>query len=87
MKKEYDDDDGRVVADMSDVERRSPLDGWFPRKFRKKPSVAEPTEKTEPLKKEERRAYVISALLSALLIGGIFAAGLAIIILIMTIVW
>ena len=85
-KKEYDDDDGRIVADMSGVEKPSAFGDWLPRKPKDRDEKP-PTEQVEPVDKELRRAYVLSALLAGLAIGAVFAIGLGIAILIMWLVW
>ena len=81
-KKVYDDDDGRIIADMSGLEPTSP--SFFGR--RKKPSrdfVPEKPENNCPwetaqdeFSPEDRRVYVLAALRASLLIAGVFIAGL-----------
>lgn len=73
-KKKYDDDDGRVIADMS-FAQSTPL--FIPR-FKKK-SETDGEEKSEDnsefeLTGEERRAFIHGALGAALVIGTIFVA-------------
>ncbi|MBQ6602725.1 MAG: hypothetical protein IJH99_04945 [Eubacterium sp.] len=73
MKKEYDDDDGRTIADMSF------LDGQY-RLFRRKKRKPEEDTSDNPqpaMSGEERRMYVKGAMSAALLIGLIFIGGLA----------
>ena len=83
-KREYDDDDGRVVADMSDVERM-PL--VIPRIDRDKGSGADMSRQSSSasaqssdqvtLDNEERRAMIKGAVSAALLVGGVIAAAFA----------
>ncbi len=76
MKKEYDDDDGRTIADMSF------LDGQYRLFRRKKRKPEDENAPTEMMSKEERRMYIGGAMSAALLIGLIFLGGLALVILI-----
>ena len=89
-KRLFDDDDGRVVADMSGVERQPML---FPdpesirRVKEKRSDFAEPVEKQfstgpEYLDKEGRRAMIGGALSAMLLVGGVIFAAFAAVILI-----
>ena len=79
---EYDDDDGRVVADMSEID---PMPLMIPR-FRK--SKQEPESPTaQQFSKEDRRAVVLGAIGSAVLIGAIFIAAAAIVIAVLQLVW
>ena len=72
MKKEYDDDDGRTIADMSF------LDGQYRLFRRKKRTQEETSDNPQPVMSgEERRMYVKGAMSAALLRGLIFIGGLA----------
>ena len=87
MKKEYDDDDGRTVADMSNVERPGIFDGWIPKKYPRNKSAATNDRARKdpvPMDKEERRAYVISALVTALAVWAAFGLGLGLLIFLLT---
>lgn len=83
-KRQYPDDDGRTVADMSNVARQPLL---FPRPSRRRPPVQAdiPGEKapSEPveLSREEQRWAVLGAVKAALLIALAFLVGLGIVIL------
>ena len=88
--KRYDEDDGRVIADMSGVERQ-PL--FFPgadsieRVKENRSAPAEPhggsrSSGPEYLDKEGRRAMIGGALSAMLLVGGLIAAAFAVLILI-----
>lgn len=88
-KRYYDDDDGRVIADMSGVER-TPVLVPNPDSIKGvrevRPDFAEPEEKKfssgpEYLDREGRRAMIGGALSAMLLIGGLLAAGFALVIL------
>ncbi len=83
MKKRYDDDDGRTVADMSGV-KRQPL--WFPDLSggRTEKSVTggnggSPVPEMTP---KERRIYFLASLKASLLIGLAVIVGLGLIILV-----
>ena len=80
-KKVYDDDDGRTIADMSDVDR-APL--LLPR-FKKREQPEIPSE--QQFSKEDRRAILFGSMGAVLLIGAIFVAAAAIVICLMLFVW
>lgn len=82
-KKTYDDDDGRTVADMSDLYVRTPL--GYRRLGDKKKAVQK--EKTEPVAGNERRGYIWGALSAALLIALAFIVGIGLIILLIVLVF
>ena len=88
-KKSYDDDDGRTIVDMSELET-PPL--FLPRLPRRKKN-REPIEESESKSAElnmtgsERRATVFAALGAALLIAGVFAAAAAGLIAFLIFVW
>lgn len=101
-RKEWDDDDGRIIADMSGMERPRLL---IPRIGGRKPSTGRglsdpaqrepegPTVKERPWENEseftpqERRMYVLGALKAALLIALAFIVGLGAAVWIMLQVW
>lgn len=89
-KRPYEDDDERVIADMSSVERQ-PL--FFPsaesikRVKENRADFSEPPVKSfsqgpEYLDKKGRRAMIAGAVSAMLLVGGLLAAGFAVVILI-----
>ena len=80
-KKVYDDDDGRVIADMSDVD---PMPLLMPR-FKKGEQPDSPT--AQQFSKEDRRAVLLGSMGAALLIGAIFVAAAAIVICLMLFAW
>lgn len=100
-RKEWNDDDGRTIADMSDVGRS----GFFVPKTRGRKSSAEQRFNTlQPEAKEqasneryweneseftprERRMYVLGALKAALLIAFAFIAGLGVAVWLMIQIW
>ena len=89
MINKFDDDDGRVVADMSGLERQPML---LPRLPKRKKESGEPDASTPPepeleLTKEERRSYVRGAIGATLLIAGIFIAAAAIVITLLLLLW
>ena len=81
------EDDGRTIADMSGVERRNLL---LPRRPPREEPPAPAREESEPsserpweeksMSRQDRRAYILAALGSALAIAAVFAVvlGLAI---------
>ncbi len=97
-KKLYDDDDGRSIADMSGVEQpnlfgfRSPnepskKDRANPADSAEEPKQERPWESEPQMPKEDRRAYMLAAVLTALGIGAVFLVGLGLVIWIMTLLW
>lgn len=83
-KKTYDDDDGRTIADMSGVQRQPLI---IPR-FKKKEKGEEESEKSDlgSLSKGDRRAVIGGTLSAALLVMGIFAAVIALVILLIVLI-
>ena len=79
-KKTYEDDDGRTIVDMSEVD---PMPVLLPRFRRRKD---EPTSEHE-MSKEDRRAVMLGAIGAVLLIGGVFIVAGAIVIVLMTNFW
>ena len=84
--KKYDDDDGRTIADMSDLTPSSP--------FRSKKITEQNREPSEgrgpdplPFTHQERLLYVFAALKAALLIGLTFLVGLGLLIWLLTLLW
>ncbi|MCH5316838.1 MAG: hypothetical protein J1E05_02570 [Eubacterium sp.] len=97
-KKEWDDDDGRTIASMSDVGRQNLfIPRAKPNREERKPSIPEtefeqskkdrPWEQSEQFTKQERRWYAFGALKAALLIAMAFIVGLGLAILIMLLLW
>ncbi len=89
QQRNYDDDDGRTIADMRGVEQTPVL---LPRLPKRKKNAAPETEPPAPqpdlqLTDEERRSYIGGALGAALLLGGIFIAAGALVILLLTLLW
>ena len=87
--KEYDDDDGRTIADMSEVSRQNLI--LFRRNDKKKDKNAEesiPAENDDPFSdKRERGAFIGGALAAGLTIAAVFIAAGAIVIFLMTHFW
>ena len=82
----YDDDDGRTIADMSDVYVRTPLGYRSLDGKRRRETEPAKEEKKAPWEesgtsKEERRSYIWGALSAALLIALAFIVGLGLVIL------
>ena len=93
MNRQYDEpDDGRVVADMSGVERRSVL---LPR-VRKKGVRAElqpaeeentPSYHEDLLNHEQRKWYILGTLKASMMIAAVYAIGFFIAIVLMLLFW
>lgn len=77
-RKEYDDDDGRTIADMSDIHQADAMGGHprGPKQFEAPPSRAPRAELTV----RERLGMVWMALRASLLVAAVFLAALALII-------
>lgn len=92
-KRTYEDDDGRVIADMSDLERPSLWRIKKPSSLRPELSAEEPSkpdlpwENTNDLSSEDRRIYIFAALKAALLIAGVFIAAAVLLIAAMIFFW
>ena len=77
-KKQYDDDDGRTVVDMSDVENpHSLIMPRFPKKDHPKNQNGENVTENRPWEnfeftKDERRSFVFGAMSASVLISLIF---------------
>lgn len=87
-KRVYDDDDGRVIADMSGVERQRLL---IPRiNWGRGSAPAEEGDRQgweSSFTPDERRMAVLGALKAALLIGLAFIVGIGAVILLMVLFW
>lgn len=86
-KKRYDDDDGRVIASMSDIERPGRSSLHYSDQL--KTSAADEAESAQkpdqpPFTPQERRLYALAALKAALLIGLAFLGGLGLVIWLIT---
>ena len=84
----YEDDDGRVIADMSDVERTPIL---LPRLGGKRgqarrPDVPEETRTPVTVTKEERRALIKGGIAAGLAVGLALAAGFGALILLINLI-
>lgn len=94
MRKEYDEsDDGRVVADMTGVERRRVM---MPKRLTgTRGELQNPVpEKESPsyyyeeeVSSEQRRWYILGTLKAALMIGAVYAVGFGLAILILLLIW
>ena len=88
--REYEDDDGRTVADMSEVHRRNV---FLPRgTLQESPKHEnENNESTSnqnpPLNRKETRSFIMGALSAGLLIALVFIIGLGLAIAIMLLIW
>lgn len=93
LKKDFEDDDGRVIADMSDIERQPmfiPRFDHLHKRDRRDMGREEETEKRPEYDvqytSEERRAMVGGTLAAALLIGGIFIVAIGLLIFLITLI-
>lgn len=89
--REYEDDDGRIVADMSEVHRRNL---FLPRRNPSQESPKRENENNEsaanqnpPLTRKETRSFIFGALSAGLLIALVFIIGLGLAIAIMLLIW
>ena len=87
MKKKYDDDDGRTIADMSGLERPNMIMPQFGHPKNKNQTKATSDGNNTDLSREERRSYIGGALLAALLITAIFIVVFGVAIWLMLTVW
>ncbi len=94
MKKrpEYDEDDGRTIADMSYVGKRPMLGAMFVRfapREERRPAQEEEDTTQEPLvlTKKEQRFAVLGAMKAGLLVACIYIAGLVGVILLFLLLW
>ena len=94
-KKQYDDDDGRQIADMSGVNSNL-MAFWFvpkhrrsriPKHMLKEESKQEQVVDMPPLTKAESRAMMFQAMFASLLIALVFIAGAALFILFCIYIW
>ena len=88
MRKNYDDDDGRTVADMSGVDNNSVLSGLFTGLItsrHKKEKSINLTESAE--EKKTRRLYAFGAMRAGLLIGAVYLAAFAALIILLLLIW
>lgn len=76
-------DDGRVVADMSGVERRRL---WLPRREEEN-SERPPWDQSGRWSGRERRSALWGALSASLLVGTAYAAGLGLVIFLLTLLF
>ena len=93
-KKQYEDDDGRQIADMSGV-RSNLMAFWFVPKHRRsripKHMLREESKQEQvdlpPITKAESRAMMFQAMFASLLIALVFIAGAALFILFCIYIW
>lgn len=88
-RREYEDDDGRTIADMSGVSRPS-LIGHLPRPHRTSGEAEghRPTALPEDeIPAKNRMWYMLGALKAALLIALAFIVGLGLLVLLLLLIW
>lgn len=90
-KQQYEEDDGRTVADMSVLEKRSILTDWIGVRgagsIAKRRSDVPCSANVGEIDHSERRAAIRGALGASLLIGCIYLAVFAVIILVLLFLW
>lgn len=92
--KKYEDDDGRVIADMSGISRPGLIRPGHP-DSKPQPRPEQPEGQEENLRpwedsgmsREDRKAYIWAALKSALLIGGIYIVAFGLLIVFLLWIW
>ena len=89
--RQYDDDDGRVVADMSDVGRQPLIVPRFDhfhkserRDMGQEPEAEQHPEYQVQYSAEERRALIGGTVTAALLVGGVFIVAIGLLIFLIT---
>ncbi|MBN1776687.1 MAG: hypothetical protein JW811_01060 [Clostridiales bacterium] len=80
MKKQYDDDDGRVIASMDVADLR-------PRRTPRRRVKANELRPSTDVTKREAWHVAYNATLAALFIGGVIMGVIALVVLILTLVW
>ncbi|MBE6720334.1 MAG: hypothetical protein E7571_06740 [Ruminococcaceae bacterium] len=84
-KKKYDDDDGRIVADMSGVDRQPLLLPRFGNKNNESNDVQSDDDVNKfQMSSNEKRSFIAGALGAALAVAGVFAVVGAIVIFLIT---
>ena len=86
-RREYEDDDGRTIADMSGVSRPGLLGHHSPGmagETENSPAQSRPEDVIPP---EDRKWYVLGALKAALLIALAFIVGLGVVIFVLLKIW
>lgn len=90
-KKQYEDDDGRTFADMSQIERPNFLSlGRMPERIERnndRPKKIHLPDGADEMTRQERRWYVLGAMKASLLIGLAYVVGLGLLILLMVYFW
>lgn len=79
----YDDDDGRTIADMSDV-YSSPV--LIPRRKRNR-HTEPPKPSEEGWDPQDRKVYIFAALRAALMIALVYAVGFGLLIGLLLLIW
>ena len=79
MKKQYDDDDGRVIASMD-------VDDLRPRRTLRRAKADKVHPQTDATQKEAMH-IALNATLAGLFVAGVIMAGIALVVLILTLVW
>lgn len=89
--REYEDDDGRTIADMSDLSRPSllfwHLKGPGDRRPAGRDSRPKPALPEDDISPKARMWYMLGALKAALLIALAFIVGLGLLVLLMLLIW
>ena len=86
-RREYEDDDGRTIADMSDVSRPSLMGRRTPERPEDSLSRESSGGSDDYIPPEDRKWYVLGALKATLLIALAFIVGLGIVIFVLLKLW
>lgn len=86
-KKQYDDDDGRTIADMSALTPGGGFKGFAKNEKKQEEPEREERPWEDNFTKEERRMYMLGALKAALLIALVFIAGLGLVTAFLLFLW
>ncbi|EET62208.1 hypothetical protein BRYFOR_05872 [Marvinbryantia formatexigens DSM 14469] len=86
-KKQYDDDDGRIIADMSALSPGGGRKRFASPEKEQEESGREERPWEDTFTKEERRMYTLGALKAALLIAMVFIIGLGLVTAFLLFLW
>ena len=86
-KKQYEDDDGRTIADMSALTPGGGFKGFTQNKKKQEEQEREERPWEDTFTREERRMYMLGALKAALLIALVFIVGLGLVTAFLLFLW
>ncbi len=85
--RDYDDDDGRVIADMSGIDDRPVVSRWLGLPQGSEPKRQIKTQPSQEMDSEERRFFIFGAMKASLMIGMVYVVIFAIVIGILVLIW